>query len=104
MLATVPDHDDLVENRDGFVFALQNLRGHILAAGGSGTDEDTMRGNTLAVVVSNRHEEELERLADTQRIYFATRPYAAGIMEAIAHYDFLSACRVPEAEETVADD
>jgi len=76
---------------------------HILAAGGSGTDEDMMRGNTLAVVVSNRHEEELDRLPDAQRIYFATRPYAAGIMEAIAHYDFLRACRVPEADKASPD-
>jgi sucrose-phosphate synthase len=76
---------------------------HILAAGGSGTDEDMMRGNTLAVVVSNRHEEELDRLPDAQRIYFATRPYAAGIMEAIAHYDFLRACQVPVTDEAGPD-
>ncbi len=68
---------------------------HILAAGGTGTDEDMMRGNTLAAVVANRHDEELEQLADADRIYFATRAYAAGIMEAIAHYDFLDACRIP---------
>ncbi len=76
---------------------------HILAAGGSGTDEDMMRGNTLAVVVSNRHEEELHQLPDVQHIYFAQRPYAAGIMEAIAHYDFLRACTVPNENETTAD-
>jgi hypothetical protein len=29
---------------------------HILVAGGSGADEDMMRGNTLAVVVANRGE------------------------------------------------
>ncbi|MCO6414021.1 MAG: glycosyltransferase [Thiogranum sp.] len=69
---------------------------HILAAGGSGTDEDMMRGNTLAAVVANRHEEELGKLTDLQRIYFAKRPFAAGIMEAIAHYDFLKACTVPD--------
>jgi sucrose-phosphate synthase len=61
---------------------------HILVAGGSGADEDLMRGNTLAVVVGNRHKEELSDLADVPRIYFARKPYAAGILEAIEHYDF----------------
>ncbi len=69
---------------------------NILAAGGSGADEDMMRGNTLAVVVANRHEEELSELADIDKIYFAGRPFASGIMEAIEHYDFLGACEVPE--------
>jgi len=69
---------------------------HILAAGGSGTDEDMMRGNTLGVVVANRHHEELSRLVDVERIYFAKRPFAAGIMEAIQHYEFLRSCRVPD--------
>jgi hypothetical protein len=44
---------------------------HCLAAGGSGADEDMMRGNTLAVVVANRHNEELSQLTDTESIYFA---------------------------------
>ena len=38
-----------------------------MVAGGSGADEDMMRGNTLAVVVSNRHHEELSQLEDTDR-------------------------------------
>ena len=67
---------------------------NILAAGGSGSDEDMMRGNTQAVVVANRHEEELSELADVEKIYFSERPYAAGIIEAIEHYDFLDACGV----------
>jgi sucrose-phosphate synthase len=67
----------------------------ILAAGGSGTDEDMMRGNTLAAVVANRHDEELSQLIDIDRIYFAERSHAAGILEAIDHYDFFGACRVP---------
>lgn len=62
---------------------------HILAAGGSGADEGMLRGNTLAVVVANRHDEELTELTDVDRIYFATRPHAAGILEAIDHYGFL---------------
>ena len=69
---------------------------HILAAGGSGADEDMMRGNTLAVVVGNRHHEELSQLVDQERIYFAGQPHALGILEAIEHYDFFNACEVPK--------
>lgn len=70
---------------------------HTLVAGGSGADEDMMRGNTLAVVVANRHHEELSQLDDVERIYFAGQPHASGIMEALEHYDFLASCRVPDA-------
>jgi len=63
---------------------------HILAAGGSGTDEDMMRGNTLAVVVANRHHEELTGLRNANQIYFAERPGAGGIIEAVDHFDFFS--------------
>lgn len=69
---------------------------HILVAGGSGADEDMMRGNTLAVVVGNRRHEELSRLEEADDIYFAEAPSAGGILEAIDYYDFLNACRVPE--------
>jgi len=64
----------------------------ILVAGGSGADEDMMRGNTLAVVVANRHGEELSQLEDLHRIYFAGRPFALGILEAADHYDFFGSC------------
>ncbi len=64
--------------------------GRILVAGGSGADEDMMRGNTLAVVVANRHREELAQLDEPERIYFAQQPYALGIIEAIEHYDFFN--------------
>ena len=67
---------------------------HMLVAGGSGADEDMMRGNTMAVVVANRHHEELSALTDVERIYFATQPYAAGILEAIEHYRFFRNCDV----------
>jgi sucrose-phosphate synthase len=70
---------------------------HILVAGGSGADEDMMRGNTMAVVVANRHHEELSALIDVERIYFAKQPYAAGILEAIKHYNFFRNCDVPPA-------
>jgi len=68
---------------------------HVLAAGGSGADEDLMRGNTQAVVVANRHHEELSELTDVEHIYYAKQPYAAGILEAIKHYKFLDICGVP---------
>jgi len=68
---------------------------HILVAGGSGADEDMIRGNTLAVVVANRHHEELSGLVDLDRVYFAERPCAGGILEAIEHYNFFRSCREP---------
>lgn len=72
----------------------------ILAAGGSGADEDMMRGNTLAVVVANRHDEELSQLIDIERIYFAEQPYASGILEALEYYDFFGSCTLPDLAET----
>ncbi len=69
---------------------------HILVAGGSGADEDMLRGNTLGVVVENRHHEELSELEDLHGVYYASKPYAAGILEAIEHYDFFSTCTVPK--------
>jgi sucrose-phosphate synthase len=63
---------------------------HVLTAGGSGADEDLMRGNTLSVVVANRHHEELSNLAEIQPIYFSKQKYAAGILDGLAHYKFFS--------------
>jgi len=51
-----------------------------------------MRGNTMAVVVANRHHEELSALTEIEQIYFAKQPYAAGIIEAIEHYGFFNNC------------
>jgi sucrose-phosphate synthase len=48
-----------------------------------------MRGNTLAVVVANRHHEELSGLVDLERVYFSDHPGAGGLLDAIEHYDFL---------------
>ena len=67
----------------------------IFVAGGSGADEDMMRGNTLAAVVENRHNEELSQLIDIDRIYFAKKPFAAGILEALDYYDFFDECMDP---------
>jgi len=63
---------------------------NILVAGGSGADEDMMRGASLAVIVKNRHREELKDISECQNIYFSEQPFSAGIMEAIKHYDFLN--------------
>ncbi len=62
----------------------------VLVNGGSGGDEDMLRGNTLGVVVDNRHREELLSLNDTEQVYFADGAHAWGILEAIAHYDFFN--------------
>ena len=48
-----------------------------------------MRGNTLAVVVENRHHEELSGLVDLERVYFSDHAGAGGLLDAIEHYDFL---------------
>lgn len=61
----------------------------ILVAGGSGADEGMIRGNTLAVVVANRHDEELSGLVDVEQVYFSDKPHAAGLLDAINHYGFL---------------
>lgn len=65
----------------------------ILAAGGSGADLDMLRGNTLGVVVANRHYEELAELnPEDSQIFFATQTYAAGLLEAIEYYNFFQTC------------
>ena len=63
--------------------------GRTLVTGGSGGDADMLRGNTLGVVVSNRHQEELSNLSDNEQVYFANGAHAWGILEAINHYGFL---------------
>lgn len=69
---------------------------HIFVAGGSGSDEDMMRGNALAAVVANRNKEELSQLSDIDRIYFAKKPFEEGILEALEYYDFFDTCISPE--------
>jgi sucrose-phosphate synthase len=65
-------------------FPLQNT----LVAGVTGADADMLRGNTLGVVVDNRHLGELSDLSSVENIYFAKKQYAAGILEAMEHYKF----------------
>ena len=67
----------------------------VFVAGGSGADEDMMRGNTLAAVVANRHHEELSSLLDVERVYFSRQPNAAGILEALEFYDFFHSGKAP---------
>ncbi len=67
-------------------FPLENT----LVAGVTGADADMLRGNTLGVVVDNRHLAELSDLSSVENIYFAKTPYAAGILEAIDHYRFFA--------------
>lgn len=68
----------------------------VFVAGGSGADEDMMRGNTLAAVVANRHHEELSQLDDIERIYFSQQANAAGIIEALDYYGFFGDCKDPQ--------
>ena len=63
---------------------------NFLACGDSGSDEDMLRGEPKAVVVAN-YSPELESLKGLRNIYFARQPYAAGILEAIEHYQFMQA-------------
>jgi sucrose-phosphate synthase len=76
----------------------------VFVAGGSGADEDMMRGNTLAAVVANRHHEELSQLVDIERIYFSRKPNAAGILEALDYYDFFGGSGEPRGVKQDTDD
>ncbi|MBS0002999.1 MAG: HAD hydrolase family protein, partial [Thioalkalivibrio sp.] len=66
----------------------------VLVAGGSGNDEDMLRGRLLGVVVGNHHPE-LDKLRGFERIYFAEATHARGILEAVEHFDLLNRCDVP---------
>ena len=71
---------------DQLGFALENT----LVSGVTGADADMLRGNAMGVVVDNRHLAELTGLSQVERVYFSKKPYAAGIVEAMQHYQFLS--------------
>ena len=60
----------------------------ILVAGDSGNDSEMLKGDLLGVVVAN-YSSELEELKGQNRIYFAKRNYAGGIIDGIEHYHFL---------------
>ncbi len=76
-----------------FGFSLERT----LVAGVTGADADMLRGNTLGVVVDNRHLGELSDLANIEKIYFSKQAHAAGILEAIEHYHFLADGRMGES-------
>jgi sucrose-phosphate synthase len=65
-------------------FPLENT----LVAGVTGADADMLRGNTLGTVVDNRHTSELSDLANIDGIHFSEASFAAGILDAMAHYGF----------------
>jgi sucrose-phosphate synthase len=71
---------------DQFGIPLENT----LVAGVTRADEDMLRGNTMGVVVANEQPPELSELSDVDKIYFSKNLYAAGILEAIEHYQFLT--------------
>lgn len=67
-------------------FPLENT----MVSGVTGADADMLRGNTLGVVVDNRHLSELSDLSNIEKIFFSHKQYAEGILEAMDHYDFFS--------------
>ncbi|MFH0934551.1 MAG: HAD family hydrolase [Pseudomonadota bacterium] len=69
-------------------FALERT----LVAGVTAADADMLMGNTMGVVVDSQHLAELSGLVNMERIYFSGSRGAAGIMEAMQHYDFFKDC------------
>jgi sucrose-phosphate synthase len=61
---------------------------NFLVCGDSGNDEEMLRGEPLGVVVGN-YSPELERLKGSRNVFFANRPCAAGILEAVRKYRFI---------------
>ncbi len=61
---------------------------HMLVGGDSGNDKEMLQGSTCGVVVGN-HSVELESLRGSEKVYFAERENAFGVMEGIDHYNFL---------------
>jgi len=60
---------------------------NFLVCGDSGNDEEMLRGEPAAVVVSN-YSPELEKLKGQKKIYFSKKPSAGGILEAIEYFQF----------------
>lgn len=71
---------------------------NILVAGDSGNDTEMLKGDLLGVVVGN-YSPELEALKGANRVYFSPKEYAAGIIDGLKHYNFLSKNGVPDAVE-----
>jgi sucrose-phosphate synthase len=86
---------DILPERSGKGKAIEFLiekfnrsKDSIIVAGDSGNDEDMLTIGTPAIVVSN-HSEELKKLKGKERIYFAEKEYADGILEGLKHFNFL---------------
>jgi len=100
-----PTHLEIVPARASKGFAVRYFADQwsiplekILVAGGSASDEDMIRGNTLGSVIKNPDADGLAHLAEIEGVYFSKGQYARGILEAIEHYDFFGACCIPEPE------
>lgn len=92
---------DVVPVRGGCELAMRHLLwkwglepGRVLVAGDSGNDAGLLLGRTLGVVVGN-HDEALEELRDSPRIYFAQGHHARGVIEGINYYQFLDNIVIP---------
>ncbi|HKJ87976.1 MAG TPA: HAD-IIB family hydrolase [Gammaproteobacteria bacterium] len=90
---------DFLAPGSGKANALTFLRRHlglardrVLFSGDSGNDSDALLSGVCGVLVGNATEAVRERLRQAlpthpeARIYFAQRPYTAGILEGMAHY------------------
>ena len=61
---------------------------NMLVCGNSGNDEYMLRGDSLAVVVSN-YSRELENLKGHRNVYFASQECAGGIIEGVNYYKYI---------------
>lgn len=71
---------------------LKISRRRVLVAGDSGNDLGLLSARFLAVVVGN-HKAELTPDALPKDVYWAYKPYAAGVLEGIEHFRFLPPAR-----------
>lgn len=67
----------------------------MIVSGDSGYDEEMLRSGALGVVVGN-YSEELEHLKDNNRIFFAGKHYAGGILEGMDHYDIFEKAKTKD--------
>jgi sucrose-phosphate synthase len=73
-----------------------------LVAGDSGNDTEMLETGALGVVVGN-HSPELRGLRGRDGIYFAEASFAAGVLEGIAHFGFVSDVHRPAPEPSDDD-
>ncbi len=90
---------DIIPARAGKGVAVDYLRKRlkirrqdVLVAGDSGNDLGLLSAHFLAVVVGN-HKAELTPETLPEDVYWARKPYAAGVLEGVEHYRFLSPAR-----------